>query len=311
MSAHTEGQNRTQSETNGSLCGVIAAIITPLNQAGAPDIAMFRALARSLLSGGCDGLNVLGTTGEATSFSLAERWALMEDIASAGLPLERMVVGTGAAAVDDAMKLTGHACELGFAGALILPPFYYKNVSDDGVFAYISQIVQSLRGKRFPLYLYNFPALSGVIYSVELMRRLLSAFPDHIAGLKDSSGNLPYAREVAALDPRLAVFPSSESCLAEARSGVFAGCISATANVTAALCSNAFHQQDDRALAKAIALREAFAGVPLVPAVKSVMAHVHRSADLANVKPPLVRLADSLRTSLIAEYQRIIHSDVG
>jgi 4-hydroxy-tetrahydrodipicolinate synthase len=289
-----------------SLRGVVAAIITPLDRNGAPDSALFCNVARSLLSGGCDALNVLGTTGEATSFSLAERWRLMEEVAGAGLPLERMMVGTGAAAVDDAIRLTGHARALGFAGALILPPFYYKNVSDEGVFAYVSQVVESLRDKAFPIYLYNFPALSGVTYSVALVRRLRSAYPDHIAGLKDSSGDLDYARAIAAIDSRLAVFPSSEACLKEARSGVFAGCISATANLTAALCAEAFHEQDDRALTKAVVLRNAFSKVPLVPAIKAVMAHVHRSAGLEDVKPPLVRLESELRERLVAEYECIL-----
>jgi 4-hydroxy-tetrahydrodipicolinate synthase len=235
----------------------------------------------------------------------------MEEAIKAGLPSDRMMVGTGAAAVDDAIKLTGHACELGFAGALILPPFYYKNVSDEGVFAYVSQIVESLRGKSFPIYLYNFPALTGVTYSVELVRRLLAAYPDHLAGLKDSSGDLNYARAIAAIGSRLAVFPSSEACLKEARSGIFAGCISATANLTAAFCAEALHKQDDHALAKAVALRDAFSGVPLVPAVKSVMGHVHGSAGLDAVKPPLVRLEAEGRARLIAEYERILHTDFG
>jgi 4-hydroxy-tetrahydrodipicolinate synthase len=306
-----EGTKAGRSASGPVLRGVIAAIITPLDKDGRPDAAMFCTVARSLLADGCDGLNVLGTTGEATSFSLAERRALMEETAKAGVPLERMVVGTGAAALGDAIALTGHACDLGFAGALVLPPFYYKNVPDDGVFAYIAEIVQSLRGKRFPLYLYNFPALSGVTYSADLVRRLLSAFPDHVAGLKDSSGDLPYARAIAAIDRRLAVFPSSESCLKEARSGAFAGCISATANVTAALCADALHNQDDRAFARAVALRDAFEGVPLVPAVKSVMAHLRQSPALENVKPPLVKLTAEVRKRLIGRYQRTLDADFG
>ncbi len=290
--------------------GVLAAIITPLDQHGAPDAPALCDLARSLLSGGCDGLNVLGTTGEATSFSLAERRGLMEVVAKAGLPLGRMLVGTGAAAVSDAIALTQHASELGFAGALVLPPFYYKEVPDDGVVAYIAAIVQSLRGQRFPIYLYNFPALSGVTYSVALVRRLLASFPDHIAGLKDSSGDLRYARDVAAIDPRLAVFPSNEACLKEARAGVFAGCISATANVNAALCAAAFHAKDDHALARAIALRDAFDGIPLVPAVKSVMAHIHKRAGFSQVRPPLMPLENNGRMGLIKEYERLVRGNV-
>jgi len=292
-----------------TLRGVVAAIVTPLERNGAPDAAAFGDVARALLSGGCDGLNVLGTTGEATSFSLTERRRLMEAIAGAGLPLGRMLVGTGAAAVDDAIKLTGLAGDLGFAGALILPPFYYKNVSDDGVFAYIAAIVESLRGKIFPIYLYNFPALTGVAYSVALVRRLLAAYPDHLKGLKDSSGDLDYARAIAAIDSKLAVFPSSEACLKEARSGIFAGCISATANLTAPFCAEAFHRQDDAALKKAVALRDAFGGMQLVPAVKSVMAHVHKTPGLEAVKPPLVTLNLERRARLIAEYDRILGAD--
>ena len=297
-------------ETKSGLRGVIAAIVTPLNKAGAPDTLGFCAVARALLNGGCDGLNVLGTTGEATSFSLRERKGLMDGIALAGMPLDRMMVGTGAAALDDAVALTGHACDLGFAGALVLPPFYYKNVTDDGVVAYISAIVESLGGRRFPIYLYNFPSLSGVTYSVDLARRLFTAFPDHIAGLKDSSGNLPYAREVAAIDPRLAVFPSSEACLQEARSGAFAGCISATANVNAALCAAAFHRGDDEAFTRATALRDAFNGSPLVPAVKSVRAHIHKRPEIERVKPPLARLANEQRLGLITEYERLMRGTV-
>src|SRR3970040_1231332 len=123
-----------------NLCGVIAAIATPIDAAGSPDTARATRLARHLLDNGCDGLNVLGTTGEATSFSLDERKRVMSAYAQAGLPLDRLMVGTGAAAIADAVALTRHAAELGFAGALLLPPFYYKSVPDDGLVAYIDAL---------------------------------------------------------------------------------------------------------------------------------------------------------------------------
>jgi hypothetical protein len=116
-----------------TLSGVIAAIATPMDEDGAPDLKRAVKLARYLLDNGCDGLNVLGTTGEATSFSLAERKAVMDAYKANGLPLDRLMVGTGAAAVSDAVALTRHAADLGFAGALVLPPFYYKGVPDDGL----------------------------------------------------------------------------------------------------------------------------------------------------------------------------------
>src|SRR3982751_921443 len=157
------------------LRGVIAAVATPINEDGAPDTARATKLARYLIDHGCDGLNVLGTTGEATSFSLDERKRVMNAYKSASLPLDRMMVGTGAAAVADAVALTRHAAELGFAGALVLPPFYYKGVPDDGLVAYIDTIIAATAAKPIPIYLYHFPAQSGLPWHASLVKRLLAA----------------------------------------------------------------------------------------------------------------------------------------
>src|SRR5215471_10026741 len=143
-----------------TLSGVIAAVATPIEESGAPDRERAVQLARFLLDNGCDGLNVLGTTGEATSFSLDERKAVMDAYKANGLPLARLMVGTGAAAVSDAVALTRHAAALGFGGALVLPPFYYKGVPDDGLVAYIDTLVQATAATPIPLYLYHFPAMS-------------------------------------------------------------------------------------------------------------------------------------------------------
>src|SRR5271167_3788738 len=234
--------------TKQALRGVIAAIATAVDGNGEPDCGRATALAHFLLSNGCDGLNVLGTTGEATSFSLAQRKTVMNAYRAAGLPLECMMVGTGAAATADAVALTRHAAELGFAGALVLPPFYYKGVPDDGLVAYIEAILQATAATPIPLYLYHFPAQSGLPWHVGLIKRLLAAFGDRIVGLKDSSGDMAYAREVASIAADFKVFPSTEAALMEARSGVFAGCISATANLNADLCAQAWHAGDAIAL---------------------------------------------------------------
>ena len=168
--------------TNSPLRGVIAAIATAIDDAGEPDCARSLALARFLLDNGCDGLNVLGTTGEGTSFSLQQRMRLMLAYAESGLPLHRMLVGTGAAALADAVALTVNAAALGFGGALVLPPFYYKGVPDDGLFAVIEAIVQATAAKPIPIYLYHFPAQSGLPWHPALIRRLIdssaSASPD-------------------------------------------------------------------------------------------------------------------------------------
>ena len=189
--------------TKATLSGVIAAVATPVEPSGAPDIARATKLARYLLDNGCDGLNVLGTTGEATSFSLDERKRVMRAYRNANLPMARLMVGTGAAALADAVALARGAAELGFAGALVLPPFYYKGVPDDGLAAYIDALVRATAQKPIPIYLYHFPQQSGLHWHVKLVRRLLDRFGARIVGLKDSSGDMAYAREHAGVPLRL------------------------------------------------------------------------------------------------------------
>jgi 4-hydroxy-tetrahydrodipicolinate synthase len=291
--------------TKKSLSGVIAAIATAIDEHGAPDPERSVKLARYLLDNGCDGLNVLGTTGEATSFSLAQRMGLMSAYAQADLPLDRMMVGTGAAALADALALTCHAAELGFAGALVLPPFYYKGVPDDGLFAVIQGLVEGTRDRPIPIYLYHFPANSGVPWSVALIRRLRQAFRDRLVGLKDSSGDMAYAREAAAVAPDFAVFPSTEAALMEARGGAFAGCISATANLNADLCARAWRDGDAGALDAAVAIRKLFDGKPLVPGVKATLAHLHGDPVWARVAPPLAPFPAADRALAIAGYEGV------
>ncbi len=284
------------------LSGVIAAIATPIEEGGALDLKRATKLARFLLDNGCDGLNVLGTTGEATSFAREERMAVMSAYKQDGLPMQRLMVGTGAAAVADAVALTCHAEALGFAGALVLPPFYYKGVPDDGLAAYVGALVEA---SKIPLYLYHFPAMSGLPWHPTLIKRLRDAYPGRIVGLKDSSGDMAFARQAAAIAPDFAVFPSNEATLLEARSGVFAGCISATANCNADLCGRAWRQGDKAALDAAITVRKLFDGKPLVPGVKSLLAHIHGDPALARVKPPLAPYAAADRTVTAAGYDAV------
>jgi 4-hydroxy-tetrahydrodipicolinate synthase len=282
--------------------GVIAAVATAVDETGAPDAERSTKLARFLLDTGCDGLNVLGTTGEATSFSLDQRKAVMSAYKAAGLPLDRLMVGTGAAATADAVALTKHAADLGFAGALILPPFYYKGVPDDGLAAYIDTIVKATGDKPIPIYLYHFPAQSGLHWHVKLIERLLAAHRGRIVGLKDSSGDMAYARAAAAVAKDFDVFPSTEACLIDARSGVFAGCISATANLNADLCQQAWASGDTAALDAAVAIRKLFDGKALVSGVKSTLAHIHNDAGWARVAPPLSAFPAADKTAANAGY---------
>jgi 4-hydroxy-tetrahydrodipicolinate synthase len=287
------------------LSGVIAAIATPIDETGAPDLKRAVNLARYLLDNGCDGLNVLGTTGEATSFSVDERKGVMGAYKENGLPMHRLMVGTGAASVTDAVALKRHAAELGFGGALVLPPFYYKGVPDDGLVAYIESLVKATEQRPIPIYLYHFPAMSGLPWHVALIRRLLDSFSSRIVGLKDSSGDMAYARSAAAISKSFAVFPSTEACLLEARRGDFAGCISATANLNADLCARAWSQGDTTALDAAVTIRKLFDGKALVPGVKALLAHIHGEPSLSRVRPPLAPFSAADRASVIAGHDAV------
>lgn len=271
----------------------------------APDLERVVAHCGRLLHDGCDGINLLGTTGEAVSFSVAQRLAVMEAIAASGLPTARFMVGTGAAALADAVTLTAAAARLGFAGALVLPPFYYKDVGDDGLVAHFAALIERVAAPALKLYLYHFPALSGVPFTQAAIGRLLAAYPATIAGLKDSSGDLAYSDAVAAAFPELAVFPSSEAILLDARRRGFAGCISATVNVTGPLAARVWRANgaaeaaaDQAALA---ALRATIARRPLVPAIRHTAARLFADAAFARMLPPLVPLSADEAFALDAE----------
>ncbi len=281
-----------------TLSGVIAAVATPIDESGAPDLKRATDLAKSLLDNGCDGLNVLGSTGEATSFSVDERKAVMDAYKKNGVAMDRLMVGTGASSVTDAIALTRHAADLGFAGALVLPPFYYKGVTDDGLAAYIAALVKATEATKLPIYLYHYPQLTGILWNVPLIERLRKSHPDRIVGLKDSSGDMAFARSAAAVGKDFAVFPSTEACLLDARKGEFAGCISATANLNADLCQRAWANGDTAAYEAAVAIRNLFEGRPLVPGVKTLLAHIRKDPALARVRPPLFAVSSADREAI-------------
>jgi 4-hydroxy-tetrahydrodipicolinate synthase len=188
---------------------------------------------------------------------------------------------------------------------LMLPPFYYKGVPDDGLMAYIDAIVTASAAKPISIYLYHYPALSGLPWHVKLIRRLLETFGARIAGLKDSSGDMPYAREAARISPAFKVFPSTEAVLLEARSGAFAGCISATANLNSDLCQRAWQRGDAAAHDAAVTIRKLFDGRPLVPGVKALLAHIHGDAAMARVMPPLAAFSAADTAVVVAGYDQV------
>jgi 4-hydroxy-tetrahydrodipicolinate synthase len=277
------------------LQGVIAAATTPIGGDLTIDLERLVGHCRFLLAeGGCDGINLLGTTGEATSFSAEARLAAMRAVAKSGLPLDRFMVGTGAAALEDAVRLTAEAKALGFAGALLLPPFYYKGIDADGLIAYVEAVIARVGAAGLPLYLYHFPQNSGVPYTIEIVTRLRERNPQVVLGLKDSSGDLDYAAALAKRLAGFAVFPSAEGALGRAKELGFAGCISATANVTGPFAQRAWSGSGEEAsqgLAQAVAIRAAIAQFPLVASVKAAVALLRGEPAWRRVMPPLSALS--------------------
>jgi 4-hydroxy-tetrahydrodipicolinate synthase len=288
------------------LKGVIAAAATPLTDDLSIDLDRLVSHCRWLHGeGGCDGINLLGTTGEATSFSLGQRIEAMRAVANGGLPLDRFMVGTGAAALDDAVRLTAEARNLGFAGALLLPPFYYKGIDEDDLVAYVETLVRRVGANGLNLYLYHFPANSGVPYSADVVARLRDMMPETVKGLKDSSGDLDYSADLVRRLPGFDVFPSAEASLGRAAELGFAGCISATANVTGRFAQAYWSGEGaakSQGLAAAVEIRAAIARFPLVASVKAALGLLTGDSGWNRVMPPLSSLSSSqveaLRESL-------------
>jgi 4-hydroxy-tetrahydrodipicolinate synthase len=289
------------------LGGVIAAVPTPFTAAFEPDTERYLRLCAWLLANGCDGLNLCGTTGEATSMSVRQRAGLMR-AAAERLPTSRLLVGTGASSLADAVELTCLAADLGFAGALVLPPFFYPGVTEEGIVDYFAALVEATRQRPIGLYLYNIPANTGITFSLSLIEKLRTSFGERIRGLKDSSGNMDYARSVAQLPFAFDVFPSSEAVLIEARTGLFAGCISASVNVNSAYCARAWREGDLKAADIANRIRAAVSRRNLVASVKAVTAMMHDDSALEPVLPPLRMLAATDRIDLMNEFNSIIGS---
>ncbi len=288
------------------LRGVVAAAVTPLLGGQGPDVPALLSHCLWLLGNGCDGINLLGTTGEAMSLSVAQRLAVMEAVADSDVPVARVMVGTGASALDDATVLTHRARQLGFAGALVLPPFYYKNVADDEVFRFYVTLIERIGEPELALYLYHFPALSGVPISAALIERLVETCGATIVGIKDSSGDRGHAASLARSFPDLDVFPSAETELAGARLQGFAGCISATVNVTAPLARIAWNASRSDAAAAAEVdvalsrLRSAFAAYPLIAAVRFALGALWEDDRWLRTVPPLGSLSVSDGAALMA-----------
>jgi 4-hydroxy-tetrahydrodipicolinate synthase len=250
------------------------------------------------------GIAVFGTNSEANSLSVEEKIDLLDRLVESGIDPRRLMPGTGLCALTDTAKLTRHVARLGCSGALMLPPFYYKGVSDEGLYRSYAEVIERVGDERLRIYLYHIPPISQVGISIGLIERLLEAYPDVVVGIKDSSGD--WQNTKAMLDAGwddFRIFAGSENFLLQTMQAGGAGCISATANINPAKIHDLYRNWQSPTAAAAqqelVELRECVQGFPVIPALKSIVSHFSGDPEWLRVRPPLVELAEDQQRDLI------------
>ena len=283
--------------------GVLTPVLTPFKKDLKPDVNRFIKQCQWLLSQNVS-LAVFGTNSEANSLAVHEKISLLNSLVEAGINPDSMMPGTGCCSLTESIELTSHAINLGCKGALMLPPFYYKEVSDEGIFRSYSEIIQKIGSEKLKIYLYHIPQVSGVGLSINLIDRLVNEYPKVIAGIKDSSGDWENIKNI--LDRQwddFRVFAGTESILLKTLQAGGAGCISATANINPKAIYNLYKNwvsdQAEELQIKLNEIRNLMESYPMIPALKSVVAYYSKHIEWNIVRPPLVSLKKDSQEELL------------
>lgn len=287
--------------------GVFCAALTPLTEDLAPDHARFVAHCRRLLEEGCDGIALLGTTGEANSFSTGERQALLEAAVRAGIAPDRLLPGTGVAALTETVALTRHALSLGVRTVVMLPPFYYKGVTDDGLFAAYAEVVERVADPRLRVVLYHIPQFSAVPITFPVIERLRARYPGTFAGIKDSAGDLAHMEALVERFPGLAVLAGADPLMLPLLRKGGAGCITATSNLVAADLAFVFRHFADparadeveAAQARVVAARNRASRFAQMASLKALLAQRTGDEGWRRLRPPLLPLSAEEAAALL------------
>lgn len=293
-----------------AVSGVNCAAATPLNSDLSPDLKLFVQHCQSLLAQGCDGIALLGTTGEANSFSLSERKAILEAPLAAGVGADRLIPGTGVTAAPDTVELTRHALSVGVTRVIMLPPFYYKGVSDEGLFTSYARIIEAVGDSRLRVVLYHIPQVSGVPLSLELIGRLIDAFPQTVVGIKDSSGDLASMQAIVTAHPTFSVLAGADPLLLPLLKSGGAGCITATSNLVADSLrtvydgyGDAVRASDvDAAQARINAWRSLSNTYVQIPTIKALIGLKSATPGWSRVRPPMLPLAAADLSTLRSKF---------
>jgi 4-hydroxy-tetrahydrodipicolinate synthase len=287
--------------------GVLSPVITPFKRDLSPDADRFVKHCKWLMKSGCAGLAVFGTNSEANSMSVEEKLELLEALVKGGVPAASLMPGTGHCALSDSVKMTREAVRLGCGGVLMLPPFYYKGVSDEGLFRNFSEIIERVGDERLRLYLYHIPPVSNVGITLQLIEMLLARYPGIVAGAKDSSGDWKNTKAMLDQfkDAGFDVFPGSEVFLLDGLRAGGKGCITATGNVNPGPISEVYRNWNtgkaDALQAGITATRKIMQKVPMIPALKAVTAFFGNDPAWKTVRPPLTELTPDQEKQVITE----------
>jgi 4-hydroxy-tetrahydrodipicolinate synthase len=278
--------------------GVFCASATPVLEDGTPDHAAFAIHAKALLAEGCDGIALLGTTGEANSFSLAQRQALLDQVIASGIDPQRLLPGTSQTNVADTVTLMRHAVEAGVKATVVLPPFYYKGVSDEGLFRFYAEAIEGVGRDDLRVVLYHIPPIAQVGLSVELVGRLLEAFPGIVVGIKDSSGKLESMQQFASTFADFSVLAGADPFMLPLLKSGGAGCITSSSNLIGKHLRVVFDHFFDPAQAEKVeaaqarinAWRDLSNAYVQLPTIKAMLAKRRNHPGWTRVRPPLVEL---------------------
>lgn len=277
-------------DTNRLPGGVLSAALTPLDKELNADSARLVKHINWLLNRGNNGICLLGTTGEANSFSVDERKSILEAVLEGGITASKLLVGTGCSAITDSVTLSRHAHSNKVGGILLLPPFYYKQVNESGLEIYIAKLLDRIGENKIQIYLYHFPQLSGLPFTTKLVERLVSKYPDNIIGMKDSGGDWSHMEEILKEIPGFRLYAGNEKYLLPVLRAGGVGCISASANLTSPAVAAVYEawkkNGGEKEQARATSLREVLEKYPSIGTLKYLFAKLSGEQDWLNIRPP-------------------------
>jgi 4-hydroxy-tetrahydrodipicolinate synthase len=299
-----------------TLPAVLSPVITPFKADGSPDAPKLLKQCQWLGANGV-GQAIFGTNSEANSMSAQQKMSTLTALVEGGLNPEHMMPGTGATSIDATVTMTRHALNHQCAGVLMLPPFYYKDISDDGLFAYFSEVIQKIGNTALKIYIYNIPPVTKINLSLSLLERLTKEYPDTVVGMKDSSGDWSYTESVIKLlaPHGFRVYAGSEVFLMRTLRAGGVGCISATANVNPKpIADLAAHWRESNADDRQESLdqvRNIFAKYQMIAGMKTAVAHYTKDPEWLRVRPPLMQLNADQQAQLLTELKAINFSMPG